>query len=80
MTASQLQEALNQLADSETTELPFQLYDCREDHELELYDLAEEVSITNRNGKEVTLPLPKVNLDLYELQTGYFLQENFKKD
>ena len=34
----------------------------------------------NSEGQEVTLPLNKVNLDLYELQTGYFLEQNFKRD
>ena len=72
------------MAASPTKELPFQLYDCREKHERDIQDLADEVSVdvggSGDDDSEVRLTLPRVQLELYELQTGYFVEENFRRD
>ena len=83
VTANQFHEALIQISEEgqSNDELPFQIYDCREQHEREIFDLADEFDYTDKNtGEQLSFPLNKVNLDLYELQTGYFLEQNFKKD
>ena len=59
--------------------LPFQIYDCRESHERDIQDIADQVDITV-DGEEVTVSLPRAKLELGELQTGYFLEEHFRKD
>ena len=38
--------ALEQVAESGKTELPFTIYDCRDPYELEIYDLAESINVT----------------------------------
>ena len=80
VTGNQLMAALEKVAGSEDKELPFQIYDCREGYERDVFDLAEEVTLEVGSGEDVTLPLPRVQLELFELNTGYFLEENFRKD
>ena len=86
VTGNQLYEALRQVAETETEnpdQLPFQIYDCRETHESDILDLVPEIKLWSQSDdeqREITVKLPKINLDLYELQTGYFLEENFRKD
>ena len=84
VTGNQLYEALRQVAETDNPDqLPFQIYDCRETHESDILDLVPEIKLMSESGdeqNEITVKLPKINLDLYELQTGYFLEENFRKD
>ena len=80
ISGSQLLQALTRLAESDTQHLPFQIYDCREGHERDIADLAESLTIETSAGEKKTIGLPRVQLDLYELQTGYFLEGNFRRN
>ena len=59
--------ALRLAADKKETELPFQIYDCRDQYELDLYDLADSIIVADSNNEDVEVPLSKVKLPLYEL-------------
>ena len=67
VTGNQLFEAIKQVAESQEDELPFQIYDCRESHEREIQDIAEEITFTDDDDSEINVKLPKIDLDLYEL-------------
>ena len=42
--------------------------------------MADAIVFETEQGDDIEIDLPRVSLRLFELQTGYFLEENFRRD
>ena len=53
----------------------FRVFDLRADHEKEIKDLAETITVTDEAGQTQSIEIPRVNLEYLKLTTNMYDEE-----